>query len=209
MASDQTTHWEGCEREHHACALAVIDALRTLVAKARETVRVVQAQRDILLAQQKALLTARDALRTRLAQMETDIRDAAGELRVEMPQPGTVTAKLLSANVLLRRERDAARRWRDEAVAACAQRGCASRERRLTEAVVERDAAQARVRALAEAVERFEGIGHVADCDRDIDENKCDANPLACPGTHRACTCGWSDVEAALDALAAPERGDG
>lgn len=73
----------------------------------------------------------------------------------------------------------------------------------------ERDAAQARVRALAEAVERFEGIGHVADCDRDIDENKCDANPLACPGTHRACTCGWSDVEAALDALAAPERGDG
>lgn len=56
--------------------LEVIDALRTLVAKARETVRVVQAQRDILLAQQKALLTARDALRTRLAQAEGE-RDAA------------------------------------------------------------------------------------------------------------------------------------
>ena len=38
--------------------------------------------------------------------MKKDLEDAAGELLVELPEPGTVTAKLLSANVLLRRKFD-------------------------------------------------------------------------------------------------------
>jgi len=38
-----------------------------------------------------------------------DLVDAAGELMVEMPEPGTVVSKLLRANNLMRRERDAAR----------------------------------------------------------------------------------------------------
>lgn len=32
--ADPTTHWDGCEREHHACALARLDALRTRLAAA-------------------------------------------------------------------------------------------------------------------------------------------------------------------------------
>lgn len=42
--------------------------------------------------------------RGKLAGRETDFRDAAGEVMVPVPEPGTDMAKLLSANVLLRRE---------------------------------------------------------------------------------------------------------
>jgi len=44
-----------------------------------------------------------------VAQMKKDLEDAAGELLVDIPKPGTVTAKLLSANVLLRRENETLR----------------------------------------------------------------------------------------------------
>jgi len=103
--ADPTTHWEGCERTHHACALAMLNALRGATASTPTS------DLDALVAQYGPLTEqpVLDALRTRLAQMETDIRDAAGELRVEMPEPGTPMAKLLSANVLMRRERDGLR----------------------------------------------------------------------------------------------------
>lgn len=39
-----------------------------------------------------------------ISQMKQDLHDAAGELLVSLPEPGTTEAKLLSANVLLRQE---------------------------------------------------------------------------------------------------------
>lgn len=41
--------------------------------------------------------------------LESDVRDAAGELLVPMPEPGTDAAKMLLANRMLARERDEAR----------------------------------------------------------------------------------------------------
>lgn len=52
-------------------------------------------------------------LRPIVAQMRKDIEDAAGELALPVPEPGTDMAKLMSANVLLRRENE---RLRHEAV---------------------------------------------------------------------------------------------
>lgn len=40
------------------------------------------------------------------SQLEQDFVDAAGELRIPIPEPGTVAAKLLAANILLQKERD-------------------------------------------------------------------------------------------------------
>lgn len=45
-------------------------------------------------------------LRPIVEQMRRDLEEAAGDLPVELPEPGTVVAKLLSANVLLRRENE-------------------------------------------------------------------------------------------------------
>lgn len=36
--------------------------------------------------------------------LQSDLKDAAGELLVDAPEPGTEKAKLVSANVLMRRE---------------------------------------------------------------------------------------------------------
>lgn len=52
-----------------------------------------------------------DRLRARAAVFEKDLSDAAGELLVDVPEPGSVVAKLLTANILLRREND---KLRDE-----------------------------------------------------------------------------------------------
>lgn len=44
-----------------------------------------------------------------LAEHREDVRLASGELLIPIPEPGTETARLLRANVLMRRERDEAR----------------------------------------------------------------------------------------------------
>ena len=49
-------------------------------------------------------------VRATIERHEADIAAAAGELLVPIPVPGTVTARLLRANILLRRERDDAAR---------------------------------------------------------------------------------------------------
>jgi hypothetical protein len=54
------------------------------------------------------LVTEVDHLRMLLATHERDLQDAAGELMIPIPEPGTSAAKLLSANALMRAERDAA-----------------------------------------------------------------------------------------------------
>lgn len=51
----------------------------------------------------------RDELLKQVEQMKKDLKDAAGELLVDIPEPGSTTAKLLSANVLLRRENEKVR----------------------------------------------------------------------------------------------------
>jgi hypothetical protein len=45
-------------------------------------------------------------LRAENERLTKDLSDAAGELLIEMPEPGSVMSKLLSANILLRREND-------------------------------------------------------------------------------------------------------
>lgn len=54
--------------------------------------------------------TANQAQRERLAQHEKDLADAAVELPVPLPEPGTIAAKMLRANLLLRAERQNSRR---------------------------------------------------------------------------------------------------
>ena len=56
-----------------------------------------------------AVVKQRDELNAELAQYNQDMKDAAGELLVEMPRPGTDMAKVMIANRLLRNERDAFR----------------------------------------------------------------------------------------------------
>ncbi len=43
-------------------------------------------------------------------QCQQDLKDAAGELVVPMPEPGTDMAKLLSANVILRQREERLRK---------------------------------------------------------------------------------------------------
>lgn len=50
-----------------------------------------------------------EAVERELAEAREDVVKAAGELLVPIPEPGTDAARLLIANVLLRRERDEAR----------------------------------------------------------------------------------------------------
>ena len=52
-----------------------------------------------------ALLTR--TLSARVAELEADVKAAAGELLVEIPEPGSVVARLLLANTAMRRQRDA------------------------------------------------------------------------------------------------------
>lgn len=47
-----------------------------------------------------------DALREQLEAMQKDMEEAAGELPMPIPEPGTDMAKLMSANILLRRENE-------------------------------------------------------------------------------------------------------
>lgn len=56
----------------------------------------------------KALAAEVRRLRGALAVIEDDVRVAAGKLLVEMPRPGTPMARVMMANTLMRRERDAA-----------------------------------------------------------------------------------------------------
>lgn len=51
----------------------------------------------------------RDKARSVANQLARDLEDAAGELAVPLPEPGTTMAKVISANLIMRRERDAAR----------------------------------------------------------------------------------------------------
>lgn len=82
-------------------------------------------------------MTERDAARAKLAAALNDTADAAGELLVPIPEPGTMVAKLLAANAIMRRERDDARatareKARDEAAAVTR---CENAERRLAQSV--------------------------------------------------------------------------
>ncbi len=67
------------------------------------------------------LIQALSAAREEASARRADLAAAAGELLVPIPPPGTDAARLLTANVLMRRERDAAR----------------EKARRLTEALAE------------------------------------------------------------------------
>lgn len=58
---------------------------------------------------QAQIVRERDAALARVASLDADLRLAAGELRVPMTEPGTDMARLLAANVMMRRERDEAR----------------------------------------------------------------------------------------------------
>lgn len=58
-------------------------------------------ERQVQYLEDKAL-----ALLERLKTREADLAAAAGELRVPAPNPGTDMARMLEANVLMRRERD-------------------------------------------------------------------------------------------------------
>jgi hypothetical protein len=63
-------------------------------------------------------------LRPILAQMQKDMEDAAGELLMPIPEPGTDIAKLMSGNILLRRENERLRHKIIDALAvlkACAR----------------------------------------------------------------------------------------
>lgn len=68
--------------------------------------------------QRVAMESEREAqqARAKLSLALKDIADAAGELMVPLPEPGTLTAKLLAANSILRRERDMARLDRNDAL---------------------------------------------------------------------------------------------
>jgi hypothetical protein len=48
-----------------------------------------------------------------LAEARRDVEQAAGELIVAMPEPGTDMARVMLANAMMRRERDEARRDRN------------------------------------------------------------------------------------------------
>lgn len=50
-----------------------------------------------------------DTRLARLEQLERDFKDAAGDLPVPLPEPGTDMAKLVAANALLRREKERVR----------------------------------------------------------------------------------------------------
>ena len=54
-----------------------------------------------------------EALRAELAEARRDVEQAAGELIVAMPEPGTDMARVMLANAMMRRERDEARRDRN------------------------------------------------------------------------------------------------
>lgn len=73
------------------------------------TVRLEAIAEDHRVGRERALDMAKAALDQRDAS-QADSVAAAGELAVAFPSPGTDAAKLLKANVLLRRERDDLRR---------------------------------------------------------------------------------------------------
>lgn len=50
-----------------------------------------------------------DTLAERVKALEGDLAAAAGELRIPAPTPGTDMARMVAANVIMRRERDEAR----------------------------------------------------------------------------------------------------
>ncbi len=60
-------------------------------------------------------------LKAELAQCQQDLKDAAGELRIPMPEAGTDMARLLSANVILR-QREARLREALQGFTACMRR---------------------------------------------------------------------------------------
>ena len=93
-----------------------------LIEHLREDVRLAADERDRLwegikedaefsLAAEKRLVAERDALLAEVAKVRQDYHDAAGELLVDIgdAQPGTLVAKLLTANRIMARERDALR----------------------------------------------------------------------------------------------------
>lgn len=78
--------------------------------------------RDLIEAHRRELAgweAAHVALDRELAQCRQDLKDAAGELMVPMPEPGTDMAKLLSANVLLRQREARLREALKEIIEKC------------------------------------------------------------------------------------------
>ncbi len=83
-------------------AMGEIQRLRTELAEARRDAEHWREAR-------RSAIEAGDALMTELAEARRDVEQAAGELVVAMPEPGTDMARVMHANAMMRRERDALR----------------------------------------------------------------------------------------------------
>jgi hypothetical protein len=64
----------------------------------------------------EALLAEREGMKAEIEALREDLRLAAGELLVPIPEPGSDMSRLLSANVLLRRENERLRAERYDAI---------------------------------------------------------------------------------------------
>lgn len=92
------THWDDCWNqgpEHYECAVEHIRALEAELAEARRGLG--------------DLREASALQKAELDEAQRDVAKAAGELLVEMPEPGTDMARVMIANSMMRRERDEAR----------------------------------------------------------------------------------------------------
>lgn len=75
----------------------------------KQQLQTVTAERDLACETRDSLATLRNADAVTIADLERqvaayrqDMKDAAGELRIELPEPGTLISKMLIANVLLK-----------------------------------------------------------------------------------------------------------
>lgn len=146
---------------HMLAALELEEQKRS--AEREELVRLRARVTELLGANNAYLERARTAESERDA-MAADIVAAAGLLMVEIPEPGTDMARVMRANSQMRRERDAARAERADAMAEIRRLNERYIEMgdRCADALVERNAAQkerdeARAAALEEAARVAEG----------------------------------------------------
>jgi len=83
-----------------------LEDVATWLEAAMDTIRQGREDMDRVVNRAASLQDMVKDLRREVGQLQGDQVDAAGELAIPLPEPGTNTAKLLSANVQLRRERD-------------------------------------------------------------------------------------------------------
>ena len=71
------------------------------------------------------------------------------------------------------------------------------------------DDLKAKLEALATAVMRFEGVGHVTGCALEMAELACDADDdTRCNEDHPPCDCGWAELDAILQTFTTPANGE-